>query len=155
MQLGWTRPDPIMATKELIAPLVGGLLGMIIIPGVAYKTVLLYFPEVFQDNRFTCKCSLPCWTLFKIIDHCQVMHVYPLVFIVASAVRSAVNLYGALSAWSIAIRDKEFLVEMRLRNHEPPETNKPVLGADTTSEVGVDPDRPALLNVLVEQGNQA
>ena len=83
------------------------------------------------------------------------MHVYPLVFIIASAVRSAVNLYGALSAWSIAIRDKEFLVEMRLRNHEPAETNKPVLGGDSTPEVGVDPNRPALLDVLMEQENQA
>jgi E3 ubiquitin-protein ligase MARCH6 len=57
MQLGWTRPDPIMATKELIAPLVGGLLGMIIIPGAVYKAVLLYFPDAFQDNRFTCERS--------------------------------------------------------------------------------------------------
>ena len=55
MHLGWTRPDPVMATKELIAPLVCGLLGMIIIPGAAYKAALLYFPDVFQDNRFTCE----------------------------------------------------------------------------------------------------
>lgn len=59
---------------------------------------------------------------FSKVNHCViklVMHVYPLVFITASTVRSAINLYRALSAWSIAIRDKEFLVEMRLRNHEP------------------------------------
>jgi len=58
MQLGWTRPDPVMATKELIAPLIFGLLGMIIIPGSAYKAALFYFPEIFQDNRFTCECFL-------------------------------------------------------------------------------------------------
>lgn len=34
-------------------------------------------------------------------------------------VRSTAVLYDLLSAWSNAIRDKEFLVEMRLRNHEP------------------------------------
>jgi len=85
------------------------------------------------------------------------MHVYPLVFIVASAFRSAVNLYGALSAWSIAIRDKEFLVEMRLRNHEPI-ANKPVPVGDVTPldpDVEVDPDRPVLVNMLMEEGNQA
>jgi hypothetical protein len=84
------------------------------------------------------------------------MQVYPFVFIFASGVRSAVNLYGALSAWSIAIRDKEFLVEMRLRNHEPVEVNKRALGGDFTPAVGAGPDRPVPLNdVLVEQENQA
>jgi E3 ubiquitin-protein ligase MARCH6 len=29
-----------------------------------------------------------------------------------------------LSSWSQSIRDKEFLVEMRLRNHEPAEEEK-------------------------------
>jgi len=83
------------------------------------------------------------------------MHVYPLVFIVASAFRSAVNLYAALSAWSIAIRDKEFLVEMRLRNHEP-EANKPVPGEDVAPlnpDVEVDPDRPVLINMPMEEEN--
>ncbi len=85
------------------------------------------------------------------------MHVYPLVFIVASAFRSAVNLYAALSAWSIAIRDKEFLVEMRLRNHEP-EANKPVLGEGVSPldpDVEVDPDRPVLINMPMGEENQA
>lgn len=48
-----------------------------------------------------------------------VMHVYPGVFVVAGTFRSVITLYTMLSAWSQAIRDKEFLVEMRLRNHEP------------------------------------
>lgn len=47
------------------------------------------------------------------------MHVYPSVFVFASTIRSAIKLCNALAAWSQAIRDKEFLVEMRLRNHEP------------------------------------
>lgn len=49
----------------------------------------------------------------------SVMHVYPSVFLLAGSVRSAITLYGMLSSWSQAIRDKEFLVEMRLKNHEP------------------------------------
>ena len=29
---GWTHPDPIKATKEVIAPLTVGLIGMILLP---------------------------------------------------------------------------------------------------------------------------
>jgi len=41
----------------------------------------------------------------------------------AGLVRSGVILYNILSKWSQSIRDKEFLVEMRLRNHEPEKIN--------------------------------
>lgn len=84
------------------------------------------------------------------------MHIYPLVFVTASTVRSAINLYSALSAWSIAIRDKEFLVEMRLRNHEPEagEVDKAVTVGDDKpqdADAVVDPDRVVLLPVPREQ----
>ncbi|KAF8159833.1 hypothetical protein B0H34DRAFT_704960 [Crassisporium funariophilum] len=98
---GWTRPDPIAATKEVIGPLAGGLLGMILFPGIVFRTLQHFFPQLPLDNRF----------IF--------MQVYPTVFIFAGTIRSAVVLFDLLSSWSQAIRDKEFLVEMRLRNHEP------------------------------------
>ena len=47
------------------------------------------------------------------------MHVYPIVFVFAATIRSGIVLFDLLSSWSQAIRDKEFLVEMKLRNHEP------------------------------------
>jgi len=47
------------------------------------------------------------------------MHVYPSVFVLAGTARSAIALFKLLSSWSQAVRDKEFLVEMRLKNHEP------------------------------------
>jgi len=46
------------------------------------------------------------------------MHVYPSIFAVAGFVRVLVTISGVLSSWSQSIRDKEFLVEMRLRNYE-------------------------------------
>jgi E3 ubiquitin-protein ligase MARCH6 len=52
---GWTRPDPIMATKEVIAPLAGGLLGMILFPGAIFRTLQHFFPNLILDNRFICK----------------------------------------------------------------------------------------------------
>ncbi|KAF9522418.1 hypothetical protein CPB83DRAFT_112389 [Crepidotus variabilis] len=97
---GFTRPDPVTATREIIVPLVGGLLGMIILPGIISRTAQHYFPIPLKDKQF----------IF--------LHVYPFVFIFASTIRSAAALYKVLRAWSLAIRDKEFLVEMRLKNHE-------------------------------------
>jgi len=59
MMLGWTRPDPIMATKEVIAPLVGGLLGMILFPGAMFRAVQHYLPQFPLDNRFICAYFYP------------------------------------------------------------------------------------------------
>jgi hypothetical protein len=52
-----------------------------------------------------------------------VMHGYPGIFAVAGFCRTVVVAYRVLSAWSQTIRDKEFLVEMRLRNLEPEKAN--------------------------------
>lgn len=46
------------------------------------------------------------------------MHVYPGIFAVVGLSRMVVSATGVLSGWSQAIRDKEFLVEMRLQNLE-------------------------------------
>ncbi|KAJ7574391.1 hypothetical protein C8J56DRAFT_803140 [Mycena floridula] len=102
---GWTRPDPIAATKDVIAPLTAGLIAMILLPGLGFKLATRFLPVLGLDNRF----------LF--------LHVYPTIFAIASFSRSGVMLVDALTLWSQSIRDKEFLVEMRLRNHEP-ETKK-------------------------------
>ncbi|TFK39450.1 hypothetical protein BDQ12DRAFT_704973 [Crucibulum laeve] len=98
---GWTRPDPITATKEVIGPVVGGLLGMILFPGAVFRFAQYLFPNIALDDKF----------IF--------MHVYPGIFMLAGLFRSGVVLYDLLSSWSQSVRDKEFLVEMRLRNHEP------------------------------------
>ncbi len=65
------------------------------------------------------------------------MHVYPSVFVLAGAVRSTIVLGSSLRAWSQAIRDKEFLVEMRLKNHDPNAPQEPAAAAP------VDVARPA------------
>jgi E3 ubiquitin-protein ligase MARCH6 len=68
------------------------------------------------------------------------MHIYPGIFMSAGVLRSAVVLYGLLSSWSQSIRDKEFLVELRLRNHEPEKINKKEEGSDIIPPLMVDPD---------------
>lgn len=52
---GWTRPDPVSATRDVIGPLAGGLLSMIFFPGLVFRTVQYFLPDVFLDNRFMCE----------------------------------------------------------------------------------------------------
>ena len=47
------------------------------------------------------------------------MHVYPSIFTVAGFGHTAFVISRVFGSWSQAIRDKEYLVEMRLQNHEP------------------------------------
>jgi E3 ubiquitin-protein ligase MARCH6 len=44
-----------------------------------------------------------------------------MVFVLAATAHSAIILFGVLRSWSQSIRDKEFLVELRLKNHDPDE----------------------------------
>ncbi|KAH7910305.1 hypothetical protein BJ138DRAFT_1009132 [Hygrophoropsis aurantiaca] len=97
---GWTHPDPYTATTEVITPLVGGFLGMLALPAVAIWC-LRYFWDLPITNKF----------LF--------MHVYPGIFAVAGVSRTIIAGVGVISSWSQEVRDKEFLVEMRLQNLEP------------------------------------
>ncbi|KAJ7881172.1 hypothetical protein B0H13DRAFT_2049858 [Mycena leptocephala] len=100
---GWTHPEPITATKEVIAPVTFGLLGMIFLPGGAFLLAQHFIPIIPKNSRL----------LF--------MEVYPAIFVVVAGVRFGAVLLEMLGTWSQAIRDKEFLVEMRLRNLEPAE----------------------------------
>lgn len=56
--------------------------------------------------------------IYTQIGHFLVVHVYPGLFTVAGFVHAAVALSKVIASWSQSIRDKEFLVEMRLRNLE-------------------------------------
>lgn len=57
------------------------------------------------------------------------MHVYPGLFAVIGFGRSVMVGIELMASWSQSIRDKEFLVEMRLRNHDP--TNEEKRETDT------------------------
>ncbi|KAJ3480691.1 hypothetical protein NLJ89_g12266 [Agrocybe chaxingu] len=84
--LGWTHPHPVMATREVIAPLVGGFSGMILFPGVLFRALQHFFPNVVLDNRF------------------MFMHVYPWVFILVGGARSAVQLYEIMLGQKALVR---------------------------------------------------
>lgn len=97
---GWTHPDPKQATKEVIIPLVVGLLGMLVLPAAAVWGLREFF-------------DLPLSPKFMF------MHAYPGMFAMVGFYRASMATLRLLSSWSQAIRDKEFLVEMRLQNLEP------------------------------------
>ncbi|KAJ3818347.1 hypothetical protein F5880DRAFT_1491547 [Lentinula raphanica] len=98
---GWTHPDPIVATKDVIAPVTGGLIGMITLPALAFLAVDYFFPLVVLTN------------------FSSVTYVYSSLFCLAGMTHTFIILREMLASWSQAVRDKEFLVEMRLKNHDP------------------------------------
>ncbi|KZT70808.1 hypothetical protein DAEQUDRAFT_708092 [Daedalea quercina L-15889] len=99
MRGGWTHPDPFRATKDVIAPLTFGLVGMLFFPaGVLWALRKVFMLQVTDDFLF--------------------LHVYPSIFTVAGFGHTALVASRVLGSWSQTIRDKEFLVEMRLQNLE-------------------------------------
>ncbi|KAI0676025.1 hypothetical protein C8Q78DRAFT_1142731 [Trametes maxima] len=100
---GWLHMDPINATMDVIAPVSAGLLAMIVLPAACVwaATHLVTLPI---DGDF----------LF--------LHVYPGIFTLAGLGHATWVLSRAMTSWSQTIRDKEFLVEMRLRNLEERQT---------------------------------
>ncbi|XP_006462126.1 hypothetical protein AGABI2DRAFT_118987 [Agaricus bisporus var. bisporus H97] len=103
MSHGWLRPDPVAATKDVILPVGGGLLAMIVLPALLFQIIRYIFPNVMVDDKFV------------------FVHVYPCIFIMTGLMQSSRYLNDMVASWSQAIRDKEFLVEMRLRNLESDE----------------------------------
>ncbi|GJE91239.1 hypothetical protein PsYK624_073880 [Phanerochaete sordida] len=97
---GWTHPDPVKATREVIAPLTVGLLGMILLPPAVVWAALK--ASGLQVNE-------------KLLH----LHVYPGICTLTAVCLAAGAAYDVVRSWSQTVRDKEFLVEMRLQNLEP------------------------------------
>jgi len=97
---GWSRPDPMTATKEVIGPAVGGLLAMLSLP-----VGLLWMFKTLTNEHIT--------------DRSLFTSIYPGIFAGVGVIRGIWGLHKVYLKWSQAVRDKEFLVEMRLRNLEP------------------------------------
>jgi len=102
---GWSRPDPMTATKEVIGPAVGGLLAML-----AFPVGLLWMFKTATNGHIT--------------DRSLFTGIYPGIFAVVGMVRGIWGLHKMYLKWSQSVRDKEFLVEMRLRNLEPEEVKE-------------------------------
>ena len=116
---GLAHPDPVRATKYVIGPLIVGLLGMILLP----PAVLWCITRVVtlpMDGDFLCEhsCLLSVSGIANAVS-LLVLHVYPGIFTIAALAHAAYAMRRVMDSWSQTIRDKEFVVEMRLRNLEP------------------------------------
>lgn len=119
MTNGWVRLDPIAATKEVIAPLFGGLLGMILVPGLGVQLIRHLVPAFTPHRNVICTFSPPLVHESLPLIGVILVNLYPAIFMIAGLIRSSFVVYDILASWSQSIRDKEFLVELRLKNHEP------------------------------------
>lgn len=59
MSHGWLRPDPVAATKDVILPVGGGLLAMIVLPALLFQIIRYIFPNVMVDDKFVCEYEAP------------------------------------------------------------------------------------------------
>lgn len=108
------------ATQEVIGPAVGGLLAML-----AFPVGLLWMFKTVTNDQITDR-SLCAFR--SLLDRPQipdaspaVTGIYPGIFAIVGIVRGIWGLHKMYLKWSQSVRDKEFLVEMRLRNLEPEE----------------------------------
>ncbi|KAL1742132.1 hypothetical protein HDZ31DRAFT_84364 [Schizophyllum fasciatum] len=108
MNGGITHPDPIAATKLVIAPVVGSLLLLILFPAAVFKACLLAFPG------------------WGIAGKVLFTRFYPSILFVALTSVIFEGMHETIQKWQQDIRDSEFLVEMRLRNLDPqqPDTGR-------------------------------
>lgn len=58
MNHGWTNPDPVTATKEVIGPTMLGLSGMIALPAMLFLIANTYVPSLQLGAKATCKSPL-------------------------------------------------------------------------------------------------
>ncbi|GJJ11157.1 hypothetical protein Clacol_005388 [Clathrus columnatus] len=96
---GWRRPDPWAATRDFIIPATVGLMGAIILPPLL----------IFASSK---------WIILPWNSEDLHRLIYPVIFIIVAAFQFGSSMSGVFQKWTQSIRDKEFLVEMRLRNLE-------------------------------------
>lgn len=120
-------PHPLRATRDVIVPVLSGLIGMLVIPPVALYIVQRAFKFTLDDRfireflfsflllrRFP---TIPNLTFLQYVAY-AVLHVYPSIFTAVGVSQMIWFLGGFLKTWSQSIRDKEFLVELQLKNYE-------------------------------------
>src|ERR1700761_6534387 len=112
-----------MITTDVILPLVGSMLGLIIVPPAIFfsggycsrffSRLPLTLPP---DNRFVCesRSSIYLHSVPNSLSSLLVRYVYPGLFAMAALSLLAGSAQNILSGWAQVIRDKEFLLELRL-----------------------------------------
>ncbi|THH00644.1 hypothetical protein EW026_g1929 [Hermanssonia centrifuga] len=100
--------------------------------GLLYTKIALQGPRVRPVGRITiagllAMILLPAGVLWlvqrlvhlRVDQHFLFMHIYPSIFTFTACTQVTFGLAGVIKSWSQTVRDKEFLVEMRLQNLDP------------------------------------
>lgn len=127
---GWKNPDAIGVTFNIILPVTGGLIAMLLLPVGLLLCLQRLLPTVINpkslcqssilasDNTISYVASGLQYLLKLYCPSRAVIYVYPGIFVAAAATRVYASLKLLANSWAQQIRDSEFLVEMRLRNLE-------------------------------------
>lgn len=92
---------------------------MILGPALLVQPVWYFLPAVAMRKNCMSLLFLPRPGLIKCPPIVSAMILYPAICGTFAIVRVTVDAYEVLSTWAQSVRDTEFLVELRLRNHEP------------------------------------
>lgn len=115
---GWTHPQPWTATKDVILPVIGCLVTLIVLP----PAVLQVLQRVFNyhlDENVLCEFSLHMSQYTRLAyEMFAVLHIYPSIFTLLVTGQSLATLMSMIKTWAQSVRDKEFLVAMQLQNLE-------------------------------------
>ncbi|KAF9506397.1 hypothetical protein BS47DRAFT_1385606 [Hydnum rufescens UP504] len=112
---GFTDVDVILATRDFILPVGGGLLAMIVVPGIVPHILSLIL-----------HIQLP--------EYVAIRGIYPAIFLTACVVHAIRRVAALLETWAQTVRDNEFLIALRLQNLEPDGTRTvPDIPTSTTS----------------------
>lgn len=109
--------DPMKATKEVIAPLTAGLLGMVLLPPALVWAAIRAL-RIREDPHEFCT-SYSIFYTPHVLNCIADLLVYPSIFTLAACAQGLHTMVDISAAWQMTVRDKEFLVEMRLQNLEP------------------------------------
>lgn len=108
---------------------------MIIFPAAVVWGVT-HLVTIPLDGDFLCESTpLASLVLACSLPASSVLHVYPGIFTLAGLAQAVIALSRAMGSWSQTIRDKEFLVEMRLRNLEPEPEKRNVVRTESKGEI--------------------
>lgn len=89
-----------------------------------------------QISRIFVGCFASIIIYFSTDEYPLVRLIYPTIFVAVAASQFAMSLVGVFAKWTQNIRDKEFLVEMRLRNLEHSRKLEKVEQSSTVASVG-------------------
>lgn len=94
-------------------------MGMILLPSLTIYAFskLTSVASNFED---LCESFSPCQPLLPLTTRSLVRLIYPSIFVMVAVSQFAMSLIGVFTKWTQGIRDKEFLVELRLRNLDHP-----------------------------------